>query len=74
MSERPSAVRFFAPEHPNRPHTVRQHVEQRRAELTSQMASGAARDWPDYRERIGVIRGLTEAIEICRELEKDMDN
>lgn len=72
MSHQP-AVRFFAPEHPQTPRTLRGKLEKLMAEKTGMLAEGSASGFADYKLRIGEIRGLNEAIEICREAEKDME-
>lgn len=66
-----SAVRFFRPDSPNTPHTLRQKLEALQAELAAQLISGAVADWPDYKKRTGVIEGLSLAINACTEIEKE---
>ena len=68
--ESPSAVRLFAADHPALVNTVRQRVTALRAKLISECVS-AAEDWPDYKQRRGVIIGLEHALRICEEADKE---
>lgn len=68
-----TAVRYFTPESNALPRTLRGKLEKRRHELTLQLADGSCIDFADYKSRVGVIRGLTEAIGECIEAEKDGD-
>ena len=68
--ESPSAVRLFAGDHPALTSTVRQRVTALRAKLISECVS-AAEDWPDYKQRRGVIIGLEHALRICEEADKE---
>ena len=47
-----------------------------RERITDEMANvanGSAQTFEGYREQVGVIRGLTEAVEICEEAVKKAD-
>ena len=70
VSETPSAVRLFAADHPALTNTVRQRVTVLRAKLITECVS-AAEDWPDYKQRRGVIIGLEHALRICGEADKE---
>ena len=70
VSETPSAVRLFAADHPALTNTVRPRVTALRAKLISECV-GAAEDWPDYKQRRGVIIGLEHALRICEEADKE---
>ena len=70
VSETPFAVRLFAADHPALTNTVRQRVTALRAKLISECV-GAAEDWPDYKQRRGVIIGLEHALRICGEADKE---
>jgi hypothetical protein len=70
--EQPSAVRFFAAEHPRLPRTLRQKLEARMVELNSQI--GLASDWGDFKHRTGVVAGMYEAIELCKQMEKELEH
>ena len=73
MTDRPSAIRLFASEHPALARTVRGKLEKRRAELATQVADGFANDWANYRERVGAIKGIDEAIQFCIEIENNLN-
>lgn len=62
------AFQIHAADHPALARTLRGHLEKLVAEKTSQL--GSAQDWPDFKERRGVIQGLTLAITECVEAEK----
>ncbi len=66
-------VEIFPLDHPRMARTLAGRLEKRRLELQAQLANGNAEDWPDYKERVGVIRGLQDAINIAGELEKDWE-
>lgn len=68
-----SAVRFYSPEHPALAHTVRGKLEVRRAKLSAEITDGFSSDWPDYRQRVGVIKGIDEAIQCCIETENNLN-
>ena len=70
MTDRPSAVRLYAPDHPALTKTVRAKLMKRRVELFETTVL-AAQNWPDFTERRGLIRGLDEAIAMCEQAEKD---
>jgi len=68
----PSAVHYFAPDHPALANTVRMRLKKRIDELTAQMAEGYVSDWADYKERVGVLRGLREAVDISAEIDEEL--
>jgi hypothetical protein len=68
-----STVAIYPLDHPRMARTLAGRIEKRRIELQAQLASGNAADWPDYKERVGAIRGLQEAIDIAKEIEQDME-
>ncbi len=68
-----SSVTIFPLDHPRMARNLAGRLEQRRLELMAQLAQGNAEDWPDYKERVGTIRGLQNAIDIAAALEKDME-
>ena len=71
-TESPSAVRLFAFEHPSLARGLRAKLQQRQAELIGAVGTGYAQDWADYKKRIGVIEGLGEAIEACKQAENEL--
>ena len=71
-NERPSAVRLFAPDHPALAVTVRARLEKQRENQIEQMATGYAQEWGDYKQRVGIVKGLDEAIQICLTVEQEL--
>lgn len=67
------ALRLYAEDHPALARTLRAKLEKRRIELGAQIIAGSVQDWPDFKQRYGVLLGLKEAIEICAEEEKSQD-
>ena len=61
---------IFLTESPYELRNLRTKIESRISELGGQLAAGYASDWGNYKERVGVIKGLTEALGFCEELEK----
>ena len=68
----PATVRVFSNDHPALPRNVRAKLEKLRDELALHLANGLAQDWADYKQRVGVIQGITDAIDVCIESEKEM--
>lgn len=66
----PNAATIFSTESPYELRNLRSKIAARQSQLAGQLSAGCAQDWPDYKERVGVIKGLTEALGICDELEK----
>lgn len=67
------SVRYFTSDSPAIGRTVRGKLERRRAELVAQLSEGFAQDWADYNRRAGVVRGLDEALQICIEVETELN-
>ena len=44
-------------------------LTKRRADLAAQIAEGYAKDWADYRERVGELKGIDGALAICTQVE-----
>lgn len=55
----------------NLPEALRAKVTAEIAERTRQLGTGMAADYPDYRERVGTIRGLLLLNEYLTELTED---
>ncbi len=55
------------------PSTLRGKLSARVNELAGQLAAGNAQDWADYKERVGHLRGLGDAINICTEIEREQE-
>ena len=71
-AQSPSAVRLYVPDHPALVLTVRARIEAERKIQIEQLGTGYASDWPDYKSRSGVIRGLDTALDIIAKVEKEM--
>ena len=69
MTDRPSAVRLYAPDHPALTNTVRAKLMKRRADLLDAVMS--SQDWADFSYRRGEIRATDAAIAECEQAEKD---
>ena len=69
-----AGIPTFPLDHPRMASTLAGRLEKRRLELQAQIANGNAEDWPDYKERVGVIRGLQEAIDIAKALEQELEH
>ena len=59
-------------DHPSLNLKVSDRLRAQMAEYERQLGAGSAKDWPDYKERTGVIRGLREAIEVCEAVEDEL--
>jgi hypothetical protein len=63
------AARIFAVDTPGAVRTISHRLAKRQDELLQELVY--AEDWPDYRQRRGVLYGLQEAIQICSEIDKE---
>ena len=64
----------YALDSPQGVRTFKAKLEKRRAELASQIADGSAKDWSDYKHRVGVLEGIDEALRVCDDLEKEAED
>lgn len=55
----------------NFPERLTERVNQEVAELSNRIVIGMAADWPDYRERVGTIKGLSRLKDFIDELTED---
>lgn len=60
-------------DHPALPSNVKSKLQKRIAELGGQISDGYAQDWADYQLRVGVLRGLSEAIDLCDKTEQELN-
>lgn len=65
------AFHLYALDHPQLARTLKGRLMKRKHELALQMADGYAQDFADYKHRAGVIAGISEAISMCDEIEKE---
>ena len=66
-----SPVQFFTYDHPLLARTLKGKLELERKKLIEQAVEFSA-DWPDYKQRLGMVMGLKTAIDICIEEEKKL--
>ena len=66
------SFRSYLSDHPllaaNLPARIKKEQDERRL----QVSEGYATDYADYRERIGVIKGLQVAIQLCEQLNREL--
>jgi hypothetical protein len=68
----PSAVRFYAPDHPALLVTARARIEAERKIRIEQLGTGYATSWEDYHKRAGVITGFDIALGMIDTVEKEL--
>ncbi len=66
------AFTMFAMDQSRTPKTIRKRLVERRFELADIVSGGAAQDWAHYQRMVGHIVGLDEALAICAEVEKQL--
>lgn len=59
-------------EDPRLPRTLARDLQQRIAQKSEAIASGMCSSFEEYKERIGELRGLREALVICQDAEKNL--
>lgn len=64
---------IYSLDHPEISRTARAHIIERRKELEEQLVNGMVSSWEDYRQRVGHLQGLTDALQIIDELAKEKD-
>jgi len=69
-TQQPSAVRFFAVDHPAVAGTVRARLEQRRKDLLEEMMVSS--DWGDFCKRLGRVEGVMQSINLCADVENEL--
>lgn len=52
---------------------VKQTLEDRIADQSANLANTPCEDFPAYKQRVGNIRGLQEALNVIREAEQELD-
>lgn len=65
------AFRTFALDPPYAVRTLRTELVSLKADAIMQLAEGYAIDWPDYKQRVGNIQGLSAGIALCERMEKE---
>jgi hypothetical protein len=70
MAESP--VRVYYSEDPRFAQLFVGRLQQEISTRGSQVIRGLAEDWGDYQRRVGVIEGLSEAVRIAEQTDKDL--
>jgi hypothetical protein len=65
-----SGFSVFALDHAQHARTIKKKLMEIRAERASDLVSGLAADWADYRRRVGVLEGIDEALHVCEDIER----
>ena len=52
---------------------LKERIQEVIADLSHSIISGQAVDYPSYRENVGYIRGLNDALRLCDDIEGDLD-
>ena len=72
MTDQPTEpVRFFVDDDQRLPQTVASQLKLVRKKKVDELGGGYAQTFEDYKLRVGFIKGLEAAIEICEEAEKE---
>ena len=69
-TQRPSAVQFFAPDHPRLAHTLKAKLEKLRSEQLENLArkmEGADHNWC-----AGTVNGIDMALQVCISSEEEL--
>lgn len=70
MTDSVSSVSFFVPDTPKLTRNLRGKLSEERLKRIEQLVG--AEDWPDFKQRLGAIRGLEIALKLCIETEQDL--
>lgn len=65
-------VRIYAEDDARLPTTIERALTEARDSLIAGLADGSAKDFADYRDKTGEIRGLNVAISICQNARKQL--
>ena len=65
------AVQYFVPDHPGSLRKAAARIQDEIDGQIVQLNSGYATDWPDYKYRVGIIRGLRLSLEALAESERE---
>ncbi len=70
MARDDSGFSVFALDHVQHLRTIKKRLTEIRAERASDLVSGLAADWADYKHRVGVLEGIDEALRVCEDIER----
>lgn len=65
-------VREFVGDHHRLALTLHQQLIKARAETAASIITGAPKDFPEYRNRVGVVEGLDIAIALCEQSQRQL--
>ena len=52
---------------------LQEKIEKQVQSLASSLVAGNITDWAHYKETVGYLRGLDDALKLCDEIERDYD-
>lgn len=52
---------------------LKERVEETIAQYSQSIIGGQAKDYADYRDACGYMRGLNDALNLCDDIERDLD-
>ena len=64
---------IYSLDHPQIARTARAHIVKRQQELSDQIVNGMVSSWEDYKQRVGHLQGLADALQIIDDLAKETD-
>ncbi len=62
------AFRTYAIDSPYAAQTLHKRLTERKTALIEQVATGWAKDWPEYQRKVGRLEGIMEAILMCEDM------
>jgi len=71
-SEQAEPVALYVEEHRLLPMTLRRKLEALLEDKRNGLIGGLAKTFDEYRYRVGEVKGLSDAIAICQEVEKQL--
>jgi hypothetical protein len=71
MPRENDAFSLYATESPYTVRSLRGKLMKRIGEYGAEIATGASPDWAHYRQRVGIVMGLKEALEILEEVQEE---
>jgi hypothetical protein len=67
-----AAISYMVPDSPQALRRMQQRLMEERFRVIEQLCN--ADGWDDFKERLGKVRGLETAVQLCAEVEKEMRN
>lgn len=72
--QEPQPVRFYVDDDQRLPKTVESQLKLLLTKQIDMAAGGYPQDWGQYKEAVGVVKGLTTAIQVCQEANKELND